>query len=162
MGLQKQPSQSKKIFTIWSHIGSNNGLILENQSFFYQTADRDMKRIIADFTQCLKEENRYLEKQLIKIGIKPTQALTVHSKAKIKPIRARISNTDISASLSMNIATSLVTTSTALSEAISESNIMRYAHIHMKKAIIGAKLIELSNKKKWLPSPTITQEIKSR
>ncbi|MFJ7737401.1 DUF3231 family protein [Lysinibacillus sp. NPDC097287] len=163
MRLQNELSQSGEVFTIWSHLASNNGFIVENQSFFNQTTDSDMKRIIVDFTHCLKEENRHLKRQLINIGIKPTPALTAHSKVKIKPVRAktRLSNTDISAALSMNISTSLITTSTALGEAISEDNVKRYAQFHMKKAVLGAKLIELSNIKKWFPAPT-TRSIKSR
>ncbi|MFJ7952993.1 DUF3231 family protein [Lysinibacillus sp. NPDC096418] len=163
MGLQNGSSQHSKVFTIWKHLGSNNGFIVANQAFFNQTTDREMKRVIADFTQCLKEENRYLEKQLIKIGIKPTPALTVHSKAKTKAIqvRTRTRDSDISAALSMNIASSLVTTSAALGEEINEDNIRKYAHFHMKKAVLGATLIKLSNKKKWLPPPT-TYSIKSR
>ena len=150
MGLQNEASQSSKVFTLWNHLGSNNGFIAANQAFFNQTTDRDMKRVIADFTQCLKEENRHLEKQLIKIGIKPTPALTVHSKMKTKAIRIQTltRDSDISAALSMNIASSLVTTSIALGEAISQEFIRKYAHFHMKKAVLGVTLIELSNKKK--------------
>lgn len=156
MRLQNELSQNGEVFTIWSHLGSNNGLIVENQSFFNQTTDRDMKRIIVDFTHCLKEENRHLKRQLIKNGIKPTPALTVHSKVKIKVVRpkTRLNDTELSAALSMNISASLITTSTALGKAITEDNVKRYAQFHMKKAVLGAKLIELSHNKNWFPAPT--------
>ncbi len=66
----------------------------------------------------------------------------------------KVNDTDISAVLSMNIASALIASTQAM-EASTQTNLTKlFGQFHMKNAILGAKLIQLSKDKGWLPVPT--------
>lgn len=56
--------------------------------------------------------------------------------------------------ISVNIATGLVTSSQAMETSIDGNLAMMYTQFHMKNAILGAKLLQLSHTKGWLPVST--------
>lgn len=141
--------QNVEVFTIWTHLCSNNGFIATNQSFCNHTEDIELKKMIKDFTDCLKEENKHLERLLRGKGITLSPSLAVNSDVQLEDGENR-TDTGISAALSMNIATSLVTTSKALGNSTSEFPLLMYGHFHMKKAVLGAKLLQLNKDKRWL------------
>lgn len=149
---ENQAEQNKEVFTIWIHLGSNNGFLAANQFFFNHAEDLALKKIINDFSDCLKDENKHLEIILKKKGISLSPSFSISSNPKNEAIFSKENRTDmeISAALSMNIATSLVTTSKALGEATSEYTLLMYGHYHMKKAVLGAQLLQLSKDKYWL------------
>lgn len=54
----------------------------------------------------------------------------------------------------MNIASALIASTQAM-EASTQTNLTKlFGQFHMKNAILGAKLIQLSKDKGWLPVPT--------
>ena len=141
--------QNVEVFTIWTHLCSNNEFIATNESFCIHTEDRELKKIIQDFTDCLKDENKHLDKLLRLKGITLSPSLAVNSDVQLEN-GANCTDTGISTALSMNIAASLVTTSKALGQSTSEFPLLMYGHFHMKKAVLGAKLLQLSKDKRWL------------
>lgn len=148
---EHETNQNVELFTLWAHVGSNNGFLAANQFFYNNVEDLKLKIIINDFTTCLKDENQHLERLLKEKGTSLTPSF-VRVRPQYKAISSGENQTDleISAALSMNIATSLVTTSKALGQAKSEYTLLMYGHFHMKKAILGAKLLHLSKEKCWL------------
>ena len=142
---EQNSKQNVELFLLWEHIGSNNGFIASNQFFYNNVKDVALKIIIHDFTTCLKDENQHLERLLKKKGSRIVMP-------QYKGISSGRNETDleISAALSMNIATSLVKTSKALGQANNEYTLLMYGHFHMKKAILGAKLLQLSKEKYWI------------
>ena len=141
--------QNEELFTLWAHLSSNHGMIDANQLLYHHAQNVKLKAIINDFTTCLKDENKHLERLLKDKGTSLTPSfggsqLTEHSSSEHK------TDIEISATLSMNIATSLVTTSQALGHAKREYTLLMYGHFHMKKAVLGATLLNLSKEKRWL------------
>lgn len=141
--------QNVEVFAIWTHLCSNNGFISTNQSFCNHTKDRELKKMIKDFTDCLKDENKHLERLLRRKGIILSPSRAVNSDVQLKD-GANSTDTGISTALSLNIAASLVTTSKALGQSTSEFPLLMYGHFHMKKAVLGAKLLQLRKDKRWL------------
>ncbi|MEK5332565.1 MULTISPECIES: DUF3231 family protein [unclassified Lysinibacillus] len=146
----------KEVFTIWKQLGVNNGYIATNHFFFNYAVNRDLKVIILEFIQCLKEENKQLEKLLKENGVLAPPLSIDQGNLQIAKMRgkAAINDSEISAILSMNIASSLISVSQAMDMSFESSLTTKYSVFHMKYAILGAKLIELSNKKGWLLSPS--------
>lgn len=146
----------KQIFNIWTQIGVNNGYIASNHAFFKHTVDKKLKAIIVDFVQCLKEENKHLTAVLKENGLVAPTTTIDYGKLKMKSIRGKkaINDTEISTLLSMNIASSVISVSQALEMSVKKKNTAKYGELHMKYAILGAKLIRLSNDKGWLLAPT--------
>lgn len=141
---ENKPLQNDELFTIWSHLGSNNGDIAANQFFYNLANDSTLRNIINDFTTCLKDENKHLESLLKRKGITLLPSFIVHSETRNKeiPFRTNSTDTEIYAALTMNIATSLVTTSKALGQSTCEYTLLMYGHFHMKKAVLGAQLLQ--------------------
>lgn len=148
----------KEIFKIWTQLGVNNGYIASNHAFFKHAVDKNLKAIIVEFIQCLKEENKQLTALLKDSGVLAPPTAIEYGKLKMGDIRGKtaINDTEISAILSMNIASSVITVSQALEISVQKKHTTKYGELHMRYAILGAKLIELSKDKGWLLAPAIT------
>ncbi|MGE7949493.1 DUF3231 family protein [Lysinibacillus sp. NPDC093688] len=146
----------KEIFKIWKQIGVNNGYIASNHAFFKHAVDKKLKAIIVDFVQCLKEENKQLTTLLKENGVLAPTTSIDYGKLTMKNRRGTkaINDTDISTILSMNIASSVISVSQALAMSLKKKHTAKYGELHMRYAILGAKLIRLSNDKGWLLAPT--------
>ena len=85
----------------------------------------------------------------------PTASIE-YSKMKITDIRGKsfINDGEISAILSMNIASSLIAVSQALELAVKKTHLTKYSELHMRYALLGARLIDLSKSKGWLLAST--------
>ncbi|MFE3575892.1 DUF3231 family protein [Lysinibacillus sp. NPDC059133] len=149
----------KEIFKIWTQIGVNNGYIASNHAFFKHAVDKKLKAIIVDFVQCLKEENKQLTALLKDNGILAPTASIDYGKLKMKNRRGTkaINDTEISTILSMNIASSVISVSQALEMSVKKKHTAKYGELHMRYAILGAKLIQLSNDRGWLLAPATIQ-----
>lgn len=145
----------KEIFKLWTQIGVNNGYIASNHAFFKHAVDKKLKAIIVDFVQCLKEENRQLTVVLKENGVLAPSTSIDYSKLRMGNIRgkAAINDTEISTILSMNIASSLISVSQAFDISVKKKHTAKYGELHMRYAILGAKLVRLSNDKGWLLAP---------
>ncbi|MGE7953576.1 DUF3231 family protein [Lysinibacillus xylanilyticus] len=148
----------KEIFKIWTQLGVNNGYIASNHAFFKHAVDKNLKAIIVEFIQCLKEENKQLTALLKDNGVLVPPTAIEYGKLKMGDIRGKtaINDTEISAILSMNIASSVITVSQALEISVQKKHTTKYGELHMRYAILGAKLIQLSKDKGWLLAPAIT------
>ena len=142
-------TQNEEMFTLWAHLSSNNGMIDANQLFYHHAQNVKLKTIIDDFTTCLKDENEHLQRLLKVMGISQPPS-TIRPQLTDLTCSEHKTDMEISATLSMNIATSLVTTSKALGQAKRGYKLLVYSHFHMKKAILGASLLNLSKEKHWL------------
>ncbi|MGE7997651.1 DUF3231 family protein [Lysinibacillus sp. NPDC093190] len=146
----------KEIFKLWTQIGVNNGYIASNHAFFKHAVDKNLKAIIVDFVKCLKEENKHLTALLKENGVLAPSTSIDYSKLRMGNIqgKAAINDTDISTILSMNIASSLISVSQAFEISVKKKHTAKYGKLHMRYAILGAKLIRLSNDKGWLLAST--------
>ncbi|MFJ7839317.1 DUF3231 family protein [Lysinibacillus sphaericus] len=146
----------KEVFAIWKQLGVNNGYIATNHLFFKHAVNRELKVIILEFIQYLKEENKQLEKLLKENGVLAPPLSIDQGSLQIAKIRGKtaVNDCEISAILSMNIASSLISVSQAMDMSIERMLSTKYQVFHMKYANLGAKLIALSHKKSWLLAPS--------
>lgn len=146
----------KEVFVIWKQLGVNNGYIATNHLFFKHAVNRELKVIILEFIQYLKEENKQLEKLLKENGVLAPPLSIDQGNLQIAKIRGKtaVNDCEISAILSMNIASSLISVSQAMDMSIEHTLSTKYQVFHMKYANLGAKLIALSHKKRWLLAPS--------
>lgn len=146
----------KEVFKLWSQLGINQGYIASSHAFFKHTRDKNLKILTLEFIQCLKEENKQLTLLLKENGVLAPTASIEYSKMKITDIRGKsfINDGEISAILSMNIASSLIAVSQALELAVKKTHLTKYSELHMRYALLGARLIDLSKSKGWLLAST--------
>ena len=66
---KEEPLHYGEVFTIWTNLGTNYGMIAGYQTFYNHAGDQDLKKIIEDFIQCAREEVRQLERILKSNGV---------------------------------------------------------------------------------------------
>lgn len=154
---QNEPMHYGEVFAVWTNISTNNGLVAAYQTFFNHAGDEDLKKIIEESIQCLKEENNQLEKilKVNGIGLPPAPPERPDSRLEDIPVGARFNDPEISTALSMNIAAGLVACSQAMGMCIREDIALMYGQFHLSKAKLGAKLLRLNKGKGWLVPPPL-------
>lgn len=157
-GIQKdEPLHYGEVFTMWSHMLANNGMIAGFQTFFNHAGDEELKKILEDLVQLVKEENKQLEKILKSngVGLPPAPPERPVARLEAIPAGARFNDPEISAAVSLDIAAGLVACSQAMGMATREDFAMMYGQFHLAKAQIGAKLLRLNKAKGWLVPPPL-------
>lgn len=159
---KEQPLHCGEVFAIWTNLTTNQGLIAAHQTFFNHSGDTELKKIIEDSVEDMKEENKQLEKILKENGIGLPPAPPERPVANLEdiPIGARFNDPEIAAALAIDGAAGLVACSKAMGISTREDIGMMYGQFHMKKAQLGAKLLRLSKEKGWLILPPLHPEPK--
>lgn len=154
---KEEPLHYGEVFTIWTNLGTNYGMIAGYQTFYNHAGDQDLKKIIEDFIQCAREEVRQLERILKTNGVALPPAPPERPEARLEniPPGARFNDPEISAALSMDAAAGLVACSQAMGISTREDIGMMYAQFHAAKAQLGAKLLRLNKNKGWLILPPL-------
>lgn len=152
-----EPLHYGEVFTIWTNLAANYGMIAGYQTFYNHAGDQDLKKLLEDFIQCAKDESKQLEAILKSNGIALPPAPPERPDARLEaiPPGARFNDPEISATLSINTATGLVTCSQAMGMTIREDIGLMYAQFHAAKAQLGAKLLRLNKQKGWLIPPPL-------
>lgn len=152
-----EPLHYGEVFGIWTNLATNYGMIAGYQTFYNHAGDKDLKKIIEDFIQCAKEENKQLEEILKTNGIALPPAPPERPEARLEdiPAGAKFNDPEISAALSMDAAAGLVACSQAMGMSIREDIGLMYGQFHTNKAQLGAKLLRLNKNKGWLVPPPL-------
>ncbi|MBT2655304.1 DUF3231 family protein [Bacillus sp. ISL-18] len=154
---QDEPMHYGEVFGIWTHLLTNNCLIAGYQSYLNHTGDQDLRKLIEEAIQGMKSENHQLEELLKVNGIGLPPAPPDRPKANLEdiPIGARITDPEISASVSKDTAAALVACSQLIGQCIREDIAMMYGQFHLAKALFGAKMLKLNKEKGWLIPPPL-------
>ncbi|MFC7684509.1 DUF3231 family protein [Ureibacillus sp. GCM10028918] len=154
---KEEPLHYGEIFTIWSNILTNNGMIAMYQTLYNHTGDRDLAKLVEESITGMEEENKQL-KQILKvngIGLPPAPPERPNARLEDIPVGARYNDPEISAIISGNLAAGLVACSTAMGMCTREDIAMMYGQMHMAKAQLGARLLRLNKSKGWLVPPPL-------
>ncbi|GGA26860.1 DUF3231 family protein [Psychrobacillus lasiicapitis] len=152
-----EPLHYGEVFTLWTNLATNNGLIAAYQTFANHTGDKDLEKILEESIQCMKDENKQIE-TIVKIngiGLPPAPPERPEARIEDIPPGARFNDPEISAALSMDSAAGLVACSKAMGMSIREDIALMYSQFHMSRAQIGAKLLRLNKDKGWLVPPPL-------
>jgi Protein of unknown function (DUF3231) len=154
---QDEPMHYGEIFGTWTNLLTNNGMIAGYQVYINHTGDQDLKKLIEEAIQGLKNENKQIE-ELLKangIGLPPAPPDRPVAKLEDIPVGARYSDPEISASVSKDVAAGLVACSQVIGQSIREDIAMMYGQFHLAKAQFGAKMLKLNKEKGWLIPPPL-------
>ncbi|WP_232718594.1 DUF3231 family protein [Bacillus sp. FJAT-45037] len=154
---QDEPMHFGEIFSVWSSILGNNGMISGYQTLFNHAGDGDLKKLLKEGITGLENENKQLQ-ELLKtngIGLPPAPADRPDAKLEDIPVGARFTDPEIGATLSKDTAAGLVACSQAIGQSIREDIGMMYGQFHTAKAQFGAKVLKLNKEKGWLIPPPL-------
>lgn len=154
---QDEPMHYGEIFGTWTNLFTNNGLIAGYQIYLNHTGDQDLKKLIEEAIQGLKNENKQIE-ELLKtngIGLPPAPPDRPIAKLEDIPVGAKYNDPEISASISKDVAAGLIACSQVIGQSIREDIAMMYGQFHLAKAQFGAKMLKLNKEKGWLIPPPL-------
>ncbi|MFJ8100254.1 DUF3231 family protein [Lysinibacillus sp. NPDC096212] len=152
-----EPLHYGEVFSVWTNLATNNGLIAGYQTFYNHAGDEDLRKIIEDIIQLLRDEVKPLEKVLKTNGVGLPPAPPERPVARIEdiPPGAKFNDPEISAALSVDLAAGLVACSQAMGTSTREDIALMYGQFHAAKALLGAKLLRLNKTKGWLVLPPL-------
>lgn len=152
-----EPMHYGEVFSIWSHLMINHGLIAAYQTFYNHAGDEDLKKLLEESVQGMKEENKQLSTILKQngVGLPPSPPERPIARLEDIPVGARFNDPEISAALSLDTAKGLVACSQAMGMSTREDIAMMYGQFHMYKAQLGSKILRLNKAKGWLIPPPL-------
>lgn len=152
-----EPLHYGEVYTLWTNIATNHGLIAAYQTFINHTGDKDLVKVLEESIQYMKDENKQLEVILKINGIALPPAPPERPVARLEdiPPGARFNDPEISAALSMDVAAGLVACSKAMGTCLREDIALMYGQFHLGKAQLSAKLLRLNKDKGWLVPPPL-------
>ena len=154
---QNEPMHYGEVFGAWSYLSVAKGLHAGYQTFANHAGDDDLKKLIAEVIQGLKQEISQTE-ELLKVngvGLPPTPPDRPTADLESIPVGARFADPEISAAISMDIAAGLVACSQLIGQCIREDIALMFGQFHTAKALLGAKFLKLNKEKGWLIPPPL-------
>ncbi|MFL0504862.1 DUF3231 family protein [Ureibacillus sp. 179-F W5.1 NHS] len=154
---KEEPLHYGEVFTIWSNVLTNNGMIAMYQTLYNHTGDRDLAKLVEEAVVGMEEENKQLT-EILKVngvGLPPVPPERPNARLEDIPVGAKYNDPEISAIISGNVATGLVACSTAMGKSTREDIAAMYGQFHMAKAQLATKLLRLNKSKGWLVPPPL-------
>jgi hypothetical protein len=154
---QNEPLHYGEVFGVWSHLLAAKGMLVGYQTYANHTGDGDLKNLIEEAMDGLKNEIRQTE-ELLKlngVGLPPSPPERPLADLESIPPGARFMDPEISASISKDISQGLVACSQMIGQSIREDVAMLYGQFHLSKAQLGAKFLRLNKEKGWLVPPPL-------
>ncbi|WHY80123.1 DUF3231 family protein [Neobacillus sp. WH10] len=158
---QNEPMHYGEVFGTWTYLTVEKGLYAGYQIFANHTGDDDLKKLIEEVLQGLKQEMNQTE-ELLKangVGLPPSPPDRPTADLESIPVGARFSDPEISASISKDIAAGLVACSQIIGQCIREDVALMFGQFHMAKALLGAKFLKLNKEKGWLIPPPLHLQV---
>ncbi len=154
---QNEPLHYGEVFGVWSYVLSAKGMLVGYQTFANHTGDNDLKRLVTEAIDGLKQEIVQTEALLKANGIAlpPTPPERPVANREDIPVGARFNDPEISASLSKDIAAGLVVCSGIIGQSIREDVAMIFTQFHAAKLTLGAKVLRLNKEKGWIIPPPL-------
>lgn len=154
---QNEPLHYGEVFGIWSYLAVAKGFHVGYQTYVNHTGDSDLKKLLAEAIQGLKQEINQTEDLLKMNGVVPPPTPPDRPVAKLEsiPAGARFTDPEISLSVSKDIATGLIACSQIMGQSIREDIGMMFGQFHVAKALMGSKFLKLNKEKGWLIPPPL-------
>jgi hypothetical protein len=154
---QNEPMHYGEVFGVWSYLFTTKGMLAGYQTFINHAGDKELRKLLEDMTHSMKQEINQVE-ELLKINgvvLPPSPPERPTAKLENIPVGARFNDPEISASVSRDIATGLVTCSQIIGQSIREDIAMMCTQFHTTKVQFGASVLRLNKEKGWLIPPPL-------
>jgi hypothetical protein len=154
---KEEPLHYGEVFDLWSSVLAGNGMIAGYQTLINHAGDDDLKKLLAEAINLGKQETKQVEELLKEngIGLPPASPEPPEACLEDIPVGARVPDPAIAATLSADIAASLVLCSQVIGKSIREDVAMMFGQFHNQKAVLGAKVLRLNKEKGWLIPPPL-------
>ncbi|WP_430787609.1 DUF3231 family protein [Virgibacillus flavescens] len=161
-----EPMHYGEVYAVWSAYTVAKSQVASYEIYHNHAGDSDLKKFIADILQNLVRPAIEETERLLKengVGLPPTPPERPKANREEIPAGARIMDPEIAAAISKDIGQGLVADSTAMGQCIREDIALMFGQYHMKKAQLGAKMLQMTKDKGWLIPPplhieTLTEE----
>lgn len=154
---QDEPLHYGEVFSTWTYLSTNYGLIDGYRAFINHAGDEDLKKLIDEAIQAMQNVNHQLE-ELLKangVGLPPAPPDRPSAKLDEIPVGARFTDPQISATISLDAAKGLVACSQVIGASIREDIALMFSQFHIAKVQFGGKMLKLNKNKGWLIPPPL-------
>lgn len=154
---QNEPMHYGEVFGTWSYLSVAKGLHAGYQTFANHAGDNDLKKLIEEAIQGLKQEIQQTE-DLLKangVALPPTPPDRPTADLESIPVGARFADPEISAAISMDITKGLVACSQIIGQCIREDIALMFGQFHTANTLLGGKFLKLNKEKGWLIPPPL-------
>lgn len=154
---QNEPLHYGEVFSLWSFSLTSKGMVSGCQAFLNHAGDKDLHKLLEEIINQCQQEINQVDALLKENGVGLPPATPEKPKANLEdiPVGARVTDQEIAAGLSMDIAAGLVSCSQIIGQSIREDVAMMFGQFHMQKAAIGGKVLRLNKEKGWLIPPPL-------
>ncbi|ETI69608.1 DUF3231 family protein [Neobacillus vireti] len=154
---KEEPLHYGEVFDLWASLLAGNGMIAGYQTMINHAGDDDLKKLLAEALELCQQEKKQVEELLKENGVGLPPAAPEPPQACLEdiPVGARIPDPAIAATLSADIAATLVAFSQVMGKSIREDVGMMYGQFHLQKAALGLKVLRLIKEKGWLIPPPL-------
>lgn len=151
------PMHYGEVIGCWAYVGANKGLISAYQTFINHAGDEDLKKLLHEAVDMMKNHDKQLEEVLKANGIMPPPTLPDRPTCSADdiPPGARFMDPEISGAISINIGQALVSCSQVMGQCLREDIATMFAKFHTDKVMLGAKLLKLNKEKGWIIPPPL-------
>ncbi|WP_082233232.1 DUF3231 family protein [Halobacillus massiliensis] len=158
---EKQPLHYGEIFGMWTYLAVAKGSHAAYQTYINHTGDKELRQLLEELNQGIKQEVNEIEEILKINGIALPPSPPERPVADIEeiPVGARFNDPEISAMVSANIAAGLIACSQIIGQCTREDIAMLFGQYHMNKAQAGARALRLNKEKGWLITPPLHTKI---
>lgn len=156
---QNEPMHYGEVFGVWSYLFSTKGLLAAYQTLINHTGDADMRQLLEDMTQGMKQEIQQVETLLKQngVGLPPSPPERPVAQLESIPTGARFQDPEIAAAVARDIAVGLTACSQVISQCIREDIAMLFGQFHTAKAQFSSRLLRITKEKGWLVPPPLHQ-----
>lgn len=154
---KEEPMHYGEVFGAWTFLSTVKGCLVAYQTLLNHAGDHDLKSLLNEAINSAKDEIQQVD-ELLKVNevaLPPTPPERPNANREDIPVGARVTDPEISMTLSMDIAKSLVACSTIMGQAIREDIGAMFGRFHVNKAQLGLKVLRLNKEKGWLVPPPL-------
>ncbi|MBP2001853.1 hypothetical protein J2Z69_002909 [Paenibacillus shirakamiensis] len=152
-----EPMHYGEIFSIWMASTAAKGAVSLYQVYLNHAGDKDLKKILSDLLEEARTDIKDLDALLLDQCITPAPMMAERPPVKLEeiPVGARLTDPEIAAIISSDVALGLVACSQVMGQSIREDIGALFAKYHLTKTEFGTKILKMNKEKGWLIPPPL-------
>jgi len=154
---KEEPMHYGEISAVWSFSAKAKGSVSCYQVFKNHAGDQDLKKILEDLINQARQEITECDALLADNGFTPPPAFPDKPQEKVEdiPAGARLTDQEIAALISADVALGLVACSQTIGMCIREDIAAQFAKYHNAKLTLSGRILRMNKEKGWLVPPPL-------
>ncbi|CAM3648739.1 DUF3231 family protein [Marinicrinis lubricantis] len=150
---KEEPMHYGEVYTLWNYALAAKGKVASFQAMMNHVGDRDLKKLMEDMSESMKDEIKQVEDILRENGI--ASPPTTAERPKVNLVGARFTDPEIAVMVGADISAGLIACSTIIGQSIREDIGMMFGQFHASRMVFAGKSLRMNKEKGWLVPPPL-------